>query len=162
MKNYLIILCFLLFSLNLMAKSSSLKVDIELSPAGSFAITTKRIKGSVRTKGDQLVASKISTPVKSFETGIDLRDKHVKEKLKYDKFPYITVTEAVGQNGAGTALLKVMKVEKKINFKYEKIGKTIKVSFDLSLADFEIRNISYMDIGVADKAKITAILPLKE
>lgn len=148
----LITTCF--FTLSLLA--SNLSVNVNLSPAGSFEIKSDSIKGAVSKSGNIFKADKISVPVKSFSTGLDLRDKHTKEKLNYKKYPSIKITDATANNGKGRAKIKIMDVEKEINFNYIERNKVIEIKFQLLLSDFKIQNISYMGIGVSDIVDIIA------
>lgn len=131
-------------------------VDVELSPTGSFEIKGK-VHGSVQ-KGETLMAKNLKFVVRSLETGIELRDKHTKEKLESS---YVEVPKAVGQNGQGKAYIVVKGVRKKIPFSYEERGSSVLANFDLSLSDFGIEGIRYMGVGVQDKVSVRANLPLK-
>lgn len=162
MKKLGLLLLILLMAFSANAKSKKgVTVYVELSPAGSFEIKGK-VKGKVRTKGGQLFADKITTKVKNLKTGLDLRDKHTKEKLEYKKFPKIEVTNAKGSNGKGTGTINVKGIKKKISFTYKETGKYIKAKFNLSLKDFNFSGIKYLGVGVKDKVRVEAVVPFKK
>lgn len=157
--NTLFCLFLVFMSSSLMAQSKGLKVLVELSPAGSFEILSTSIKGKVKSTGAGYVADKISTSVKSFSTGLELRDNHLKDKLEESKYPKITISNAKAQGGQGTADIQVRNVTKKINFKYKELSsKLISVFFNLSLKDFQFTGINYMGVGVKDQVKVEATL----
>lgn len=133
-------------------------VDIELSPAGSFQAKSNKVKGKVVTDGDKLVAIKLKVSVKSLKTGIDMRDEHLHKRISGKK---IEIVKAEGKNGKGSGIIKINKIEKPFKFKYEKKGSDIEATFQLSLKEFEIKDINYMSVGVEDKVTIKATVPLK-
>ena len=83
----IIFLSIILFgSLNTMASTKNLSIKVALSPAGSFTITSNKIKGKVYIDSNgNLIAKNIKIPVKTLKTGIELRDNHLKKKLGYEK-----------------------------------------------------------------------------
>lgn len=157
---------FCLFSLiflsfELFAQAKGLKVFVDLSPAGSFEITTSSVKGKVSKAGGSLSADKITTTVKSFSTGLELRDKHLKDKLEENKYPRITISNAKAQGGQGEATLEVRNVKKKIKFTYKELSsKFVEVKFALSLKEFQFSGINYMGVGVKDTVNVEAVLAL--
>jgi hypothetical protein len=99
--------------------------------------------------------------VKFLNSDIDLRDKHIKEKLESKKHKFIVLTKAIGKGGKGKGVLKVRNVSQKINFTYEPKGKEVEVKFSFSLKKFKFPEFTYMGIGVKDKISVVATLPLK-
>lgn len=151
----------LFISFSLCAESKGLKVFVDLSPAGSFEISTSSIKGKVKKSGTSLSADKITASVKDFATGLELRDHHTKEKLEYKTYPKVTISNAKGQGGKGQAIIEVRNTKRPISFFYKEISaKYVEVSFNLSLKDFNFSGLSYMGVGVKDSVKIVATLPL--
>jgi len=136
-------------------------VEVNLSPAGSFQIKAK-IKGSLKKSGSLLKASKLTASVKSFKTGMELRDQHTKKKLNYKKFPKIIVTGVKAKGGVGTAKISIMNRVQKIKFKYKDLSsKYARAKFKLSLKKFGISGINYMGVGVEDIITITAVVKKK-
>jgi len=136
---------------------------ISLSPAGSFEVKCKRVRGQAKKAGDKLTAEAIEIPVKSFETGIELRDEHLKKKLEFEKYPNITVESATASGGQGTAQIKVRDISKSVPFTYRLSGdgQNAEVEFSIGLKEYQFEGISYMGVGVEDKVKITAKIPVK-
>ena len=150
---------FFVFS-GIYAAEKGISIAVELSPAGSFEIKGK-VKGSVKKSGPGYLAKKLSFKVKRLKTGIDLRDKHTKEKLKYKKYSSIVVTDAKGSGGKGTGIINVRGKKQKFNFSYKEVGKYVQAKFNLSLKSFGFKGISYMGVGVKDKVTVTATVPVK-
>lgn len=162
-KTYLsLTLLLFLFSSSIFGASKGVKVFIGLSPAGSFEASSSKIKGKAIHTGGTFIAKKLSIKVKGMKTGLELRDKHFKEKLEYKTYPKILVLNAVGKNGAGSATIQVKNIKRKIAFKYKKISeKLLKATFFLKLKHFKFTGLSYMGVGVKKKVKIEAIVPFK-
>ena len=147
------------------ASTKNLSIEVALSPAGSFTITSKKIKGKayIDTKG-QLTAKNIKVPVKTLKTGIELRDSHLKKKLGYeaDKKAMLLLIEAKGSNGKGRAKFKVLNKEQKVDFTYKKLTeKSGEANFSLKLDSFGISGISYMGVGVENIVNVKVTLPFK-
>lgn len=140
--------------------SGKISVKVKLSPAGSFNMDFKDVKGKIKKSGDSVSAKKISAKVKTLKTGMDLRDKHTKEKLKYKEHSYIKVTDIKGKKGIGVGTIHIRGIKKKIKFKYKDKGKIMVTKFPLSLKDFQFKSINYMGVGVTDKVIVTAEIPV--
>lgn len=137
---------------------AEVKVDVQLSPAGSFEIVTGNINGKVQKTKEGYKAKKLSVSVNSFSTSMELRDKHTKEKLNSSEYPRITVSDVIAANGKGKANIKIMKIKKPISFTYKESGNKLVATFELKLSDFNIKGINYMGIGVKDIVKVKASL----
>jgi polyisoprenoid-binding protein YceI len=150
----------LFISFSLFAKGVT--ISVELSPAGSFEVKAKKVKGTVKVKGDSVMGSNLSVKVKSLKTGMDLRDDHLIKKLEYKKHPKIIVKKFAGKGGSGTALFSIRGVESKVPFTYKKVdAKYMKANFTISLKAFKIEGVSYMGAGVKDKVKLEAYVKYK-
>lgn len=147
-----------LLSINVVFAKSSVLVAVELSPAGSFEIKTTTVKGTLKQNGEKIVSKRISVPVGSLKTGIELRDNHLKEKLEAS---FIHMRNISAQNGKGTGEIEVKGVKRTVDFNYKVEGSDFKFNFELNLPDYKIDGIKYMGVGVQDKVKITGIVPLK-
>ena len=136
------------------------KIFVSLSPAGSFEITGKRFKGGKVTKiGDSFKVNEIYVPTKKLTTGIDLRDEHMRERIKNEN---VMVKSATGSGGSGTGVIVVRDIEKEFNFTYKVLNKKyIRATFKLNLSDFKIPNLSYMGVGVEEEIKLEITLPYK-
>lgn len=137
-----------------------LKATVELSPAGSFEVTSSRIRGSAKASGGGYTADQLRVAVKSLVTGIEVRDQHLQEKLKADG--NVIVRNAVGQGGKGKAILEMAGVKKPIEFSYKVQGKSLETDFTVNLKDFGISGISYMGVGVKDTVSIKANIPVSQ
>jgi polyisoprenoid-binding protein YceI len=163
MKYFKLIAITFLLSSSLFAGAKNkkgVKISVNLSPAGSFQIEFKSIKGSVKKVGGRLMAKKLTVKSGKLKTGLDLRDKHTKDKLGYKNFPKVVVTDAVSSGGKGTATLTIRGVSKKIKFTVKEAGRFAKILFDISLKDFKFKGINYMGVGVKDKVKVQATVPI--
>lgn len=137
-------------SLNVIA--NEIKAKVMLSPTGSFEAKTTKVLGNLSFVNDSLSSERLSIPKKSLKTGIELRDQHLKEKIKGK---YITLSSVKGSNGVGFGVLEFNGVKKKIKFNYKRVEKQTVFDFKLNLPDFNVKGIRYMGIGVKDKVSIT-------
>lgn len=141
--------------------AASVQIEVELFPAGDFTIKSSDIRGSIKEKGDIFYTKKLLIPVKALNSGISLRDKHMRKRLHAKKYPAIVVRNAKGKNGKGVGYIEINGVRKKIQFEFEKNSSGVEVEFDLSLKDFNIKDIDYKLVKVEDKVSIKAEVPLK-
>lgn len=141
--------------------AQSMKAKVELSPVGTFEVTTKTIRGAVHKKGDKLIAKNIRIPTRNLTSANETRDEHLKEKLEYKKFSNIVVEKAVATGGKGNALIRMRSVTKKVPFSYRESSDKVDVEFKLNLKEYGISGINYMGVGVQDIVSVSASLPLK-
>jgi len=156
---------FILISTNLWAgPSKKLEVYVDLWPAGDFIATSTRIRGKVFKTGSKYSAKNIRVPVNSIDTGIDLRNTHLQQRLKADKVPKtnILLVKASGENGKGTATFKVNELTQTVSFTFKDLGKFVEAKFKINFAKFKIPDLKYMGVGVQDIAEVVVIIPLKE
>lgn len=107
-------------------------------------------------------------PLKTLETGIDLRDEHMKENyLEVEKYPVsrLEVLEAkeissIGGSSSGpfTGKLTLHGVTKEVSGNYKLEGPNLTASFSIKLSDFGISIPSYMGVTVADTVDVTGEL----
>ncbi|MCP3931548.1 MAG: YceI family protein [Bacteroidetes bacterium] len=147
------------------ASTKNLSIDVALSPAGSFTITSSKIKGKVYIDNNgEISAKNIKVPVKTLKTGIELRDNHLKKKLGYekDKKAVLLLVEAKGVNGKGKAKFRVLNKEQIVDFTYKKVSEKLgEAIFSLKLDTFGISGISYMGVGVKNTVNVKVKLPFK-
>ncbi len=160
MKFCLIFCVLALLSIQDSFAQQGLKATVELSPAGSFEVTSSRIRGSAKATGDGYTADQLRVAVNSLVTGNEMRDQHLQEKLKADG--NVIVTNAVGKGGKGTATLEMAGVKKPIEFSYKVQGKNLETDFKVNLKDFGISGINYMGVGVKDSVSIKANIPVSQ
>jgi polyisoprenoid-binding protein YceI len=134
---------------------------VNLSPAGNFQAKTNSVTGSAKVTGDSVTATNIKVPMNSLKTGIELRDKHMKEKyIETAKFPDAELIEATGKGGKGRGKLKFHGVEKEVTGTYKIVGKEMEAEFPIKLSEFGITGIKYMGVGVKDDVKVTITVPV--
>ncbi len=141
---------------------SEVKIDVKLNPAGSFVAETKKIRGYAYKTKTGVAAENVEVDVNSITTGMSLRDKHLKERLDSKKFPKAKLIKAVGKNGSGKAKIEIKGIQKIYSGKYTVDGENLKASFEIDLEkDLNIKDVSYMSVGVNDKIVVNITLPLK-
>lgn len=151
----------ILFYFSANAQNSGVVIDVKLSPAGSFKAETSKVKGSAQKSGDGVIAENIEVDINSIKTGVDLRDKHLKERLLADKFPVAKLIKAEGKGGKGKATLEVKGMQKEVSGTYKVSGNTLQAQFKMSLADLEIKDVRYMGVGAKDEIMLTVNVPIK-
>ena len=144
------------------ADEPGVSVDVRLSPAGTFKATTDEVKGVAVREGEGVRAENIVVNLKNLRTGIELRDKHTKEKyLETEKFPEAVLIKANGKNGKGKGLLRIRGIEKEIEGVYAVSGGHLSADFPVKLSDYGISGVKYMGVGVDDTIKLHVVVPVK-
>lgn len=130
-----------------------------IGPAG-LKINGTTSELAVRDDAQKVV---VTVPLANLKTGIDLRDKHMREKyLQVSQFPTAELEvsraslnlPADGSNAAGTGkgTMKIHGTSKPISFKYtaRRAGATYQVTgnVQLNMKDFGIEVPSYMGVSV--------------
>lgn len=151
----------LVFAFSLNSLAQEVVVDVTLNPMGDFKAKTAAVKGEAIKKGDEFTASNITVNLKTLKTGIEGRDKHTQKYLETEKFPEAVLLSASGKGGKGKGRIKIRGVEKDIVGTYKVEGKQLKAKFDLKLADFGIKDINYMSVGVEDTVVLNVSVPVK-
>ncbi len=151
---------FCYFTVN--AQTANVVIDVKLSPAGSFKAETSKIKGSARKSGEDVFAENIEVDINSIKTGVDLRDKHLKERLLSDKFPVAKLIKAEGKGGKGKATLEIKGIQKEVTGTYKLSGNALQAQFKMSLAELEIKDVRYMGVGAKDEITLTVNVPVKK
>ncbi len=140
--------------------AASVSVAVKLSPAGDFKASSSKARGFVDKKGDEYSAGELSVSVGSLETGIELRDKHFRERLGGPDAK-ILVKDAKGKGGKGTGSITVNKVTKPFSFTYAEAGGQVDAKFSLKPSDFNIKDVKYLGVGVEDKVEVSAKFPVR-
>lgn len=155
---------FFLGSFLLLGKSwaQSVTIDINLVPAGNFKAETKKVKGKAFKSPQGVIAENIIVELKSLTTGISLRDKHLKEHLMVSKYPEAKLIKAMGRSGQGKAIIEVKGKRQNVSGTYKISGSMLEADFKVNLPNFEIKDIKYMGVGVADEATIHVSVPISE
>ncbi len=143
------------------AGAQQMTASFVMNPVGDFKAKTSAIKGSATQQGDTVHAENIVIDVSTLATGLDLRDKHAKEKyLEMAKYPQIVLVKADGKGGKGQGILKLHGVEHPVSGTYVVKGNMLTADFTIKLSDFKIAEINYKGVGVEDEAKISVTVPL--
>lgn len=143
------------------AFAQSVTVDVTLNPMGDFKAKTSDVKGEAVVKGDEVSAQNIVVNLKSLKTGVELRDKHTQKHLETEKFPDAVLVSATGKGGKGKGVLKVRGIEKEVEGTYKIEGKVLKADFKVNIADYGIKDINYMGVGVEDEVVLHVAVPVK-
>lgn len=144
--------------------------DVSFLAVGPAGLKINGVSTSLETKeeGEFVV---IRVPLDTLKTGIDLRDRHMKEKyLETQKYPHaeLKVAKALLKPGAqqkGTGTFTVHGVSKAVDFVYDvtPAGDQINVqgSFDINLKQFGIEIPSYLGVTVKPDVKVAAQFAVK-
>lgn len=143
------------------AQNVGVVVDVKLSPAGSFKAETAKVKGHAQKTADGVHAENILVDINSLKTGVELRDKHLKERLLSDQFPTAKLIAGHGQNGKGSAELEIKGMKKKVQGQYKISGDKLTAEFKLLMSELDIKNVRYMGVGAKDEITLTVTVPVK-
>lgn len=121
-------------------------------------------QGSLAEKNGTL-SGELTFDLNSLETGIEMRDHHMKEKyLEVSKFPNAKLkiqnlkSVESGKDLAFSALLTLKGIEKPVQGTYSVVksgsDSKVEVSFPLKLSDFQIEIPSYAGITVAEEVNV--------
>lgn len=158
-----LILSFLLLSLSLFSKE--IKLNVSLSPAGSFVAKSSNLMGKVNYKASEnrVWANRIKVPVSSFDTGMSLRNEHFAKHLKSKKHPNAILKKFKGKNGKGKAILEIAGAKKKIkNIVYKIKGNNIIAKFKVNTKKLGLKKVKYLGVGVEDVVVIDVEMPVEK
>lgn len=131
-----------------------------ITPAGKLDL----VDAGVET----IVSGELRIPLKDLETGIALRDTHMKEKyLEIERFPEAVLTfvkqkfPKKGEPVAFEAELFLHGVRQKVNGTGSLVDGRVKASFGLKLQDFAITTPSFAGIKVSEDVSVDAEFGVK-
>lgn len=162
MRNLFYSLLIIISSSNFSFAAPGVEIDVQLSPAGSFKAKTNKIKGIAKQKGNMVAANKVLVDLNSLDTGIALRDKHLKQRLLTDKHPVAKLINAKGKDGKGEATLSLMGKEHKVSGTYTTKNNELVSEFKMSLPQLGITDVKYMGIGVKDEVTVRVTVPVEQ
>lgn len=120
----------------------------------------KGIEGSIEHK-DAKLSGVINFDLSSLDSGVELRDEHMKDKyLEVGKFKISTLVlkdvavENLSSEFAFVGELELHGVKKEVKGTAQIDGDNLSADFTLSLKDYGIEIPSYLGITVSDKVKI--------
>ncbi|MEY4616852.1 MAG: hypothetical protein RJB66_1812 [Pseudomonadota bacterium] len=162
MKYFAKAILLVIWGASLSLDAAPVEISVKLSPAGSFVIKGESVEGSASVQGNTVKATSISIPTQSLKTGINLRDKHMLERLESDKYPTVTLLTGEGSAGQGKGTIKIKNIEKPISGTYSIEKDHISAQFKLNLSDFAIEKIRYLSVGVKDEVEVTVLVPIQK
>jgi polyisoprenoid-binding protein YceI len=140
---------------------------LAIGPAG-FKINGQTTAMEVKAEGEAVV---LRVPLDSVDTGIELRNKHMKEKyLDTKSFPFAELKvaktllkEGTGQKGTGTFTVHGQAKEVQVTYDVAKSGEGLEVkgSFDINIKQHGIDVPNYMGITVKPEVKVVAAFQVK-
>lgn len=140
--------------------AQKVEIFVEITPAGSFTATSKKINGRVVLKDKKVEAKRITVPIDTFSTEVGLRDEHFKKYLKQSEYPRAILTDLTGENGIAKANLEVSGIKKDITIAYKIKEEIVFAEFTLNVQDFNLPKAKYLEVGVSEKVFIKVELPL--
>jgi hypothetical protein len=161
LKNIFLFAFILIGFLSNSALGAGVELHVSLSPAGSFVARTKNVAGHVIKNGDSVTAKDVVVDVKSLDSGIELRNKHMLQRLQADKFPKALLLKAEGKGGKGKATIKVKDITKEVEGTYTIDDKGFEGRFPLKMSEFGIEDVNYMGVGADDEFNVVVALPVK-
>ena len=155
-----LVLTSLFFTSSLFA-AGEMTIKVQLSPAGSFDAKSTQVEGFAQKTATGVTASNVKINMKVLETGVSLRDKHLKEKLMTEQFQFATLEKAIGKDNKGQAIINVKGIKQKVTGTYKIEGQNLKAEFKTKLSLFKIDKVRYMGVGVADEVTVLVTLPIQ-
>ncbi len=142
--------------------------DVKFEAVGPAGLKINGASGGIKvSEADGKV--RITAPTTSFQTGIGLRDRHLKEYLESEKHPEsslvvdrsaVKLADSGSTSGVTTGQLTLHGVTKpvKVAYKTTKTGAgwSVQGDMDLSIADFQIKKPCYLGVCVDDAVKVYA------
>ncbi len=144
------------------AAQPDVQIKVQLSPAGSFEAKSQKVQGHAVKEGEAYKAENVVIPLSDLQTGIELRDDHMKNKyLEVAKYPDAKLKGAKGEKGNFSGELEIRGVTKPISGTYAVEGDLLKASFSVKMSEYNIAKANYMGIGAKDEVKIQTSVPIQ-
>ncbi len=133
---------------------------VTLTPAGSFIARSQSLAGTItRTLGGSWTAQNLELDLNSLNSGIALRDSHMKEKyFEVAKDSKAVLIQVQGKDGEFSGDLRMHQSIKKISGKYQWNTDQLKATFVCKMSDFGIPPVSYLGVGTEDEVTVEANL----
>jgi polyisoprenoid-binding protein YceI len=154
-------------------EQGAVRVICPMTIGGSFDAKTTALSGSVTAgaSGSQAFDGSLVVDLRTLDTGIDLRNEHLRENyLEVGKgagFDTATLSDinlngfnpdAPSGKGSFTGLLSLHGVSKAVtgavDIRQSGAGLRVKASFPVQLSDYSIRTPRYLGIGVKDTVQV--------
>jgi hypothetical protein len=138
-----------------------MELRISLFPAGSFVAKSNKVTGNAVLTGNTVTAKDIKVDTKSFDSGIDLRNEHMRKRFDSANHPFAILVEGKGQDGKGKAKLQVKGTTKEVDGTYKIVDdKQLEATFKTKASEFDIKDVSYMKVGMEDELEVFVRVPL--
>jgi len=169
MEDFLMVNSLILFLVFLSSQvalaESSVKWEGTGSP-GFLSIEGKggKVKGTTTTDKDGKVSGKFEFDLSTLDSGIDLRNQHMKNKyLEIKKFPTANLTldpTVIPKSGYfnWTGSLTLHGVTNKVSGVAFLEGKQIEAKFSIETPDYKIKKATYLGVGLDDKINIVVLV----
>jgi polyisoprenoid-binding protein YceI len=145
-----------------------------LTVGGSFEARTKNVKGEVKpAAGKPAVSGAVHVDLQSLETGIGLRDRHMRDNyLEVQKGPEFATATLEGiqieklegkTTFKGTLLLHGQRKEVTGTAELRDQGGKIRVlaEFPVKVSEFSIPKPSYLGVGVTDEVRVKVTMTVE-
>lgn len=149
-------------------KTDSTVTFVTTATPGFLKITGKggHVEGKLKVV-EGVVSGNLWVPLKDFDTGIELRNKHMREKyLVVKDFPDATLTLlpfAHANVGTFKGILKIKKDSKPVEGTYKFEGGLVSAKLTINVKDFPSIGVpSYLGVTAADSVDITVGFALKK
>lgn len=120
---------------------------VQLVPLGSFTAVSTDLRGEYTGAG-MVAANRLEVPLASLETGIKLRDEHLRKHLGAPKTASVVLEGLQGKNGSAEGLLTLNGVSRKVPVRYHATKEGLEARFSVNTNDFKLPEVSYMGVGV--------------
>lgn len=144
---------------SLFAAAPNVVVKVSLFPAGSFEAKSDKIEGKGHKVGETYTATEVKVPIASLDSGLDLRNEHMRKRLNPHGETHILVKNIKATKESGTATIVIAGVAKEVSFKAkDNSDGTATATFELNLPDFAIKDVNYKGVGVEDTVAVEATI----
>jgi polyisoprenoid-binding protein YceI len=156
-------------------EGGDVKVLVPLRPGGAFTATTTSLSGTLGLAGERpaRLGGELKVDLSTIDTGIALRNQHLKEKyLEVAKGPGydtavvadVRLKDAEGEAFQGTAPFTAAltlhgvtnRVEGTADIRHVGANRRVKAVFPLVLTEFGIEAPQYLGVGVGTRLMVTA------
>jgi polyisoprenoid-binding protein YceI len=158
-------------------EQGEVRVLVPLKPGGAFEAKTSSLGGTLTVGASRPlpVSGEISVDLATIDTGIDLRNRHLREKYLeiakgkgFDRavMSEILVSDAQDDAFEGrtvfTGMLLLHGVRREVTgtgvVRRQSPGVRVQATFPLTLTDFGVEPPEYMGVGVANKVIVSVVL----
>jgi polyisoprenoid-binding protein YceI len=153
---------------SLRVSDGEVTVVCPLTVGGSFEAKTKALSGEVGQNGTQpgAIAGALKVPLDTLETGIGLRDRHMRERyLEVDKGPQYAVAtlenirlDNLDGKGVFKGTLTLHGLRREVTgtslVQRSDDGVKVEAQFPVKVSEFQIPDPTYLGVGVRDEVTI--------